>query len=254
MKRVAAIGLVLAVCAGCNDRHKVQLTLEQVVLPPSAGVKIRGNGVPHGARNSFTTVSSGKTKSLFPASLAVARVEGDGAASNLAMAPLGDLMNWMSLWDDTWLVSEVVPITYPVRPKRFVTTGELLAAARDRHAGLCLIYTVATGEAAGIAVAEVRGELYDARNEKLLATLHADAGVLPIGEDELAPLPPPGRADVDRRHVDPWFIANDRFAELARDCVLELIERDDRPLAPAGPARRVQYVPSLNRYTNPQRR
>lgn len=188
-------------------------------------------------RNNYVTISLTKKGSLFPCSLAVARVTGlDGNVRNgrsvakLAMTPPNELIGWTYMFDDMWEISEVFPLSYPLAMRgRAVRIDELLERARDGGASLCIVYQVIDF---GDTFTEVRGAVYDTLSGHTLSAIQAEAHGKPPVDDELPP-PYPGRVETDRRHVDPHFIAQDRFRGYARESVLDLVARDSGQTPPA---------------------
>lgn len=184
-----------------------------------------------GVFNNYAHVVPPSTVDVFPCSLAVVRV---AAADNptgsaappvvLAMSPPNEFIDWVELFDDTWLISEVFLITYPRYSERAVWPNELIEQAREAGAGLCLIYRETVY---GASAAEIRGVFYDVRRGTLVATVHAHATAPP--SDQVEPAPPPDRVEGDRRHIDPRFVAHDSFRELVRACVLQWVAEHKGP-------------------------
>lgn len=225
--------------AGCRQRQKEEVTLEDIVPPARTVVESTAPKNGQALRNSYVTLVAQQTKGLFPCALAVARVTPVAAGVvepdvefNLNMDPLNELVDWMSLFDDTWLISEVFPVTYPIRKDRRIALLEIVEYAHQDDARLCLIYSVSRSETSQGSSSEVQGMLYDTETGMMLARTQADQFVLALTEDQLPPPPPPDRVETDHRHFDPVFIAQDRFRELLRRCVLELIAQDQRVVVP----------------------
>lgn len=186
-------------------------------------------------RNGYVALVPADLIDALPCSLAVARVADDGDddtndnPGSLAMAPANELVAWLELFADAWSISEVVPVTYPIYQNRSLTTGALLEQAAELGAGLCLIYhesiypDIAT---------EIRGTIFDVQSGGALARIHADAAALPEGVE----IPPPAdRIEIDRRHVDPVFVARACFRESVRECVMEWVTRFERGGGHGGP-------------------
>ncbi len=248
----------MTVMAGCRnpDKNKERLRLADVVLPEQSGpIRVHG-ALAHRPRNEYTLLVSDRTEGLFPGTIAVARIAPHWTpthtlvpASSLEMKPLNQFIDWCDMFDDIWPVAGVFPLTYPNRPNRQVTEQMLVDAAREQGAGMCLIYHIGGECDQNGCSAVMRGQLYDVRDGRLLAEAHADARVKAIFEDQLPPPPPTDRIDIDKRHLDPWFIAHERFRQKLRECVLELIAQD-KPIEAPIPSRRQTvsgYPPIRNR-------
>jgi len=179
---------------------------------------------------------------VFPTSLAIARVghvagqfSGPSAghsaghstgygqprseAARLAMQPGNELQSLLELFDDVWLVSSVFPVTYARDYSRLVDAEVLLNRARERDAGLCLIYRESMSRSWR---AEIRGVVFDVRRGTPIAAIHAEAES--FGWQKSDDPPPSGRLKQDFRHVDPLFQARERFVDDVRQCVLVWIE------------------------------
>ncbi len=216
--------------------------LEQVVLPANAGPTTPGARRSIAPGNGYIMLTSNGSEGMFPCSLAVARVDtpaylpsGFIPAPRLAMNPANEMFDWTDLFDDVWSISEVFPVTYPTRKDRQVSPQTLVEYSRSDQAGLCLIYEIVSTRADDVTIVDVHGTLYDARNGAMLIEAHADARVRDITEDQLPPPQPPDRVAVDKRHIDPWFIAQERFRELVRQSILDLVAQDKKILAPRRP-------------------
>jgi hypothetical protein len=230
----------LFVSAGCSNKNKPIVPLAQIVLPPTPSTMV-GPELNARVTNEFATLVSGPTENMFPASIGLIRVAPtdtgelalDGSAP-LAMKPLNQLLDLVSLFDDVWQVSELFPVTYPTRTDRRLPAAELVRYARSDGARLCLIYSVARYEWTDSSTVEVHGALYDAATGTLISRMHANSRVIALSDDVRPPVQPEDRVELDLRHIDPWYIAQDRFREHVRDCVLRLIERDQKTYDPYG--------------------
>ena len=221
---------VTVAISGCAATHKQADEVEQPKPVLVHWYDLANTDVPY-IRDSYVTISPTKAGSLFPCSLAVVRVTGRDRGSRygrsvakLAMTPPNELIGWTHMFDDTWEISEVFPLSYPLAVRgRAVLIGELLERAGDGGASLCIVYQIFDH---GETFTEVRGAVYDTRSGHTLSAVQAEAwGVVPPVDDELPP-PYPGRIETDYRHLDPHFIAQDSFRGFVRECVLELVARD----------------------------
>ncbi len=220
--------IVLATVTGCASTRRED---EPIVMEPPPAIGWEGlttQDVPD-VRNDYAQIAPEWAVSALPSALAVARVGADVGTrlrdeprTVLAMRPPNELTHWTDLFNDVRFVSEVVPVTYPNYPDRPVAPEILIERAAKFGAGLCLIYheTAWPGRSA-----TVRGALYDAPAGHLVAVFHAEAVMPRYDENQPPPPPPPGRAEIDRRHIDPLFIARDRFRALVRECVLNWVEQ-----------------------------
>ena len=195
-----SVAAVLLCTAGCRQPEMEVVALEDIVLPTITTVEKTGSESRGAPRNSYVTLVAKQTRGLFPCALAVARVrpmcEGNldlNSELQMDMAPLNEVFDWLSLFDDTWPVSEVFPLTHPSRARRQITVLDIVEYAHDDGARLCLIYNVRQGETEQGSSAEIQGVLYDTKTGELLAGVHADQYVLGLTEDQL---PPPHRSPV----------------------------------------------------------
>ena len=230
------LACIAFVNAGCTTAPK---QADEVEKPRPVLVHwhdLANTDVPY-IRDGYAMISPTKKGTLFPCSLAVARVTGldgnirsDRSIAKLAMTPANELIDWTQEFDDLWEISEVFPLSYPLAMRgRAVRIDELLERARDGGASLCLVYQVIDF---GETFTEVRGAVFDTHTGLTLSALQAEAHGEPVVEDELPP-PYPGRVETDRRHVDPHFMAQDSFGGFVRESVLELIARDSGQTPPA---------------------
>ena len=219
--------LLLAALAGCaNTEREAGLIMEPPPVPAGWEGLARAD-VPD-IQNDYVELEPDLAAGALPCALAVARVDATGdpcsedeASIILAMAPPNELAHWMGLFDDVRFISEIVPVTYPNYPDREVKPDVLLRRAGKLGAGLCLIYRETVYPQVS---ADVRGAIYEVGAGRMLAVLHADAVAPPQDEEDLPP-PPADRVDIDRRHVDPLFVARDCFRSLVRDCVLDWVAK-----------------------------
>jgi hypothetical protein len=217
--------LVLATVTGCATSRRQD---EPIVVkpPPVTGWEgLTTHDVPD-VRNNYALIAPEWAVGALPCALAVARVGAefgtrpqDELRTVLAMCPPNELTHWTDLFNDVRFVSEVVPVTYPNYPDRPVAPDILIDKAAELGAGLCLIYRETVWPDIS---ATIRGAIYDVPAGHLIAVFHSDALAPPFEEDE--PPPPPDRAEIDRRHLDPRFIARDHFRSLVRECVLKWAE------------------------------
>ncbi len=225
-----ACGLVVAL-TGCAHPEK-EPTFQQ--RWSSVGWSLVSKTGFQDLQNDYVLLTSTGTVGLFPCSLAVARItqpletgSNRAVVVELAMTPANEMIDWMKLFDDCWLISNTFPVTYPDLETPEVETEQLVERARQVGAGLCLIYGVSDHDSSET---EIYGVLYDTRDGKLVAAAHAQVRLDGSTDAEA----PPGRHENDLRHIDPRVVAHERFRRLVADCVSGLIS-DDHPLAQRPP-------------------
>jgi len=233
---VAACITVLLLGAGCEkEKAEVKFLATDPVLQ-WANLELSGATTPDDA---YALLLEGPTTGLFPAAVAVARVEAcyvedadTRTELEIKAEPEVELLPWNSLLDDQRVVSGVFPVKPIVLEGEDVTVGHLLTVASEMKASLCLIY--ATAELSENE-SEVRGALYDTENRRPLATLHARARIddLDVALREL-PEPAPFIPDYfhaakDPRYHDPPGMAIYKFQTAVRTCIIAL-RRNDTPL------------------------
>ncbi len=190
-------------------------------------------------KNAYVMVGTGATDGMFPCSIAVARIGKPWpviAEENSALALLSpdstEMIGWMELFDDTWVVSEVFPVSYPGIAIRAGFPDSLIDHARDGGARICVMYSV---NQTSKHHAEASAIVYDAKESKVLGSVHADSHVMLPEIEQDYPPPPPGRVPTDYRHLDPKFIAMKQLRKQTRACILDLIVKDKPRVAPDNP-------------------
>jgi len=186
--------------------------------------------------NTVVAVETQPSIGRFPAGVSVARVkieESPGGPPGLVIDSLTDpeALYWNELFDSVGKIREVTVIDPQSVPQRYVTVPQLLASSRRQKCRLCVVY--GQNEVAHN-VSRVVGALYDADTNELVAVIFAEQIVDP---QEKTP-PPADYPKGDERHKDAHWLVARRFEQLVRGFVLELIERDREPGAPAAPAPR----------------
>ncbi|NOT01858.1 MAG: hypothetical protein HOP29_14675 [Phycisphaerales bacterium] len=204
----AAVVFTVGPGTGCTTKPKRVNTATQQPLdrPRPAG------------RNGYEIIAAAPA-GMFPCALAVASVAETSDTLDarpmveLVSRPSSESVAWLELFDDSAPVIEVFPATVPNQYGRTLTVPELLNKARTEGAGLCLVYQATVH---GDAFADVQGLLYRTADGQLLARIQAQADAPPVNAKTA---PPPGRADVDRRHIDPAYVAVERFQNHVRECL-----------------------------------
>jgi hypothetical protein len=167
---------------------------------------------------------------LFPTDVAVTRVakvstDDGGETAELYADPRNEFLRWNSVFDDQMAVSEVFPVQQRDLAGAPAEPGQIIAASRGLDADMTLIYAV--NELAANET-EMFGVLYEVSTAKPLAAVHARASAPPCDAD----CPDAG----DPYHAwatDSRVLVRDRFAELAHDCMRELILHDQPVSTPA---------------------
>jgi hypothetical protein len=198
-------------------------------------------------QNGYRVVLAEPTTGLFPANMAVTRVaiaeEGTRAGKPMLFAdPRNEFLQWNRAFDDQMAVSEVFPIDQRDLGGGPAEPVQILAACRALHARLGLIYAV--NETSPFE-SEMIGALYDTRQGRLLAVIHAEAhSVTPTNPDL-----PLGPWETDSR-----ALVRKNFEEYTYSAVYELIQQDravrsDPPEGwiPAGPIKPVEWPPRPRR-------
>ncbi|HUU83599.1 MAG TPA: hypothetical protein VM243_08855 [Phycisphaerae bacterium] len=222
---VSAVLVALTLAGGCSrSRGKAVCAFH-----PSIGWDDVATERVQPVEDGFVNLAPGGTDGLFPASIAVARItvgesegEGAGGAVVLDMTPANDFLSWNTRFDNLRYISEVFPLNWHDLGENDPSAGQIVSAAAELAAGLCLVYgrgDVSENEA------EVRGLLYQARTGRPLAAIHARAAVPEPGTIDR----PPEYVRGDHRHCDPRYLADVRFERLVLDCVRQLRE-GDRPV------------------------
>lgn len=185
--------------------------------------------------NTFARAETQTSIGRFPAGIGVARVcleaEGPAGTPALVLDPLSsaEAPYWNELFDSIDRIRELVLIDPQGVPQRYVTIPQLLASCRKQKGRLCLVY--AQNDIADNA-SQVIGALYDADSGELVGTAFAEEVVDPKEKRER----PADRPDGDERHMDAHWLAEQKFRQIVRDFVWELINRDREPGAPEEPA------------------
>lgn len=247
LKSIVSSAAVLALLStGCTHTPKKPIV---VTVDPHPWLGPTDRPVSDVANGYRIIVPRDATSAMFPCSLAVARVvfDDEGVTDGLpeamlAMRPIGELMDWMELFDDIWSISEVFPITYPRDPNRVVDPFDLVDRAGEFGARLCFVYRL---RYQGEVTAEIWGVLYDTDSARVIAAVHSDVCVTPYDDPELEPPLPADRVIGDRRHIDARFIAENQFRESLRSCVLDLIDREQGPTIEIPPATASANTPAF---------
>jgi len=236
--RMLVFIVALVVLTGCERRAKPVFTV------PTATVAWRDliDGDVKPPDNDYSLLVSGPTTGEFPVSLAVARIgavapdepdpPGPGEYTlAMDMVPTHDFLRWNSVFHDIRPISEVFPLSRVSLNGQNVNVDAILDATVAMTGRTCLVYATADLTATE---SEIRGVLYSAESGKALAIIHARGVYVEPNEDE--------RDDATRRSSEsgleklltpctPRLVAEDRFRNLVRDCVLALL-KNDRPAIP----------------------
>jgi hypothetical protein len=183
--------------------------------------------------NGYVVLERASSQGLFPSSLAVVRLDKPN--------PLFVCEDPLFVCDRGWEVATLKPEegvywslllrTVPqaqaviLMDRQSVLSpdcdlAQVIDAMRRQRIGLCLIYgpRLVPDGAAGLA-----GVIIDVATGEYMAYVQSEAGAL-----DFEP-PRPDRPHGDRAHQDVNYLAARRFEKQVRACVLELIDRDERP-------------------------
>lgn len=248
MKRTGPVIVSLSMFWGCASSKK-----EEVVWTPKPRVEwnaIAAAPTPT-INDGYKILTSGRTKGLFPANIAVTRVSLEPAADTpettepyLFADPRNEFLHWNTVFDDQMAVSEVFPIAQRDLGGRDADPQQILAAFRGLHARLGLLYAV---NELSDSQTEMFGTLYDTQSGSALAVIHAQAVSIEPTKEELE--------QHDEERPDLWktdsrALVRTKFAKQVHTCVRDLIAADEPALVeapsgwtPAGPIRPVEWPP-----------
>lgn len=230
--------LVLLGATGCEKDETPDFAFDPAPPVPWRDLLDRDTTAPE---NEYTILIPQPTQGLFPMSLAIARImavqpsgERDDAEPGeyeltLAMQPPHDFLRWNSVFDDIRLVSEVFPLSQISLNGESITTTTLIESSQAMRGRLCLIYAaddIAPDES------EVKGVLLDTRTREVLAMIHARGHYTePTKKEKEQEKETESDATILLKPCTPRLVAERRFEQLTRDCILALV-RHDRPIEP----------------------
>ncbi len=226
--------MVAFVLSGCAQSEP---TLK-VYSGPTLARENLGVGELSCGKTGHVVLQDEPTTGCFPLALAVARLEtpdwyqqmkcADPNSWQLATIPSAQASRWNSLFNTMSNVREVVLLDrLSVRnPGTEVKTAEIVRAAAEAEASLCLIYGPAE---APDDYAAFMGVIVDTASGKPVAFAKADAGRCD------ADPPHPDKWKEDLSYLDPNTLAMRKFEKQVRTCVLELI-RNDQPATTTRPS------------------
>ena len=204
--------------------------------------------------NAYRLLVIPPTRGLFPASIAVTRVESEVIDESADLVrpliftnPRNEFLQWNSAFDDLMAVSEVFPVIQFDMGGNNAYVENVLAAFRALDAKLGLIYAV--NEFDDLET-EMIGSLYDTQSTRPIAHFQTHAVTIIPPENEQ-------QETTDLWETDSTALARQRFETLVYECIRELIEHD-APLTPdvppgwkpVAPARRVKWPPLLSHVEN----
>ena len=176
----------------------------------------------------FVVLEQEPSQGRFPGALAVARLApAKDLGADTASGPDWRLDTikeeratyWTSLFNTVSSIREVVILDEPVVERPEAGPDQIAAAARRMRADLCLIWGPCAAQPDHAALI---GVIMDTDRLHPVAFVQADAGP----EDFRSPAEDayPG----DRRHEDVNYLADRKFDQQVKDCVFELIARDQK--------------------------
>lgn len=203
--------------------------------------------------NSYTLLTNGPTKGLFPAELAVTRVAREKDEKDplqirkrLLRDPRNEFLQWNKTLDDQMAVSAVFPIAERDLAGAEPDPDRINAAMRALQADLGLIYAF---NEVSETESELFGALYDTALGWPVAVMHARAESVrrPDENDKEAM---EAYEELTLWETDSRALARDKFDRLVYACVRELIMRDQpadvsapKGWVPVGPIKPVQWPP-----------
>ncbi len=242
---LAGVGLVGG-CSHNTEEVKTWTAKPQVIWADLCNQNVEWH------HNTFTLLTNGPTKGLFPAELAVTRIAREQDEANaphlrrrLLRDPRNEFLQWNRTLDDQMAVSAVFPIAERDLGGAEPDPDRINAAMRALQADLGLIYAI---NEVSETRSEMFGALYDTSLGWPVAVIHAAAeSVRPPEEDDDAE---EAYEELTMWETDSRALARDKFERLVYACVRELIMRD-RPAdvsapegwVPVGPIMPVQWPP-----------
>ncbi len=212
---------LLLLWAGCSQ-HEPDLK-----LPPVQVVDDRAWGAPDTAPpDGYALLSAAQTRGVFPSAVAVAQlVPGRATASaarenrlwSISSLPNEQATYWNTLMTQVTGVREVVVLDREAGERPELDLDSLLRTASRSGADLCLAYGVTSDDPGDY---RMGGVLFDAASRQKMAVIRAQAGP---GDYEPAPA---DRHETDLRHRDPSYLCARKLQAHVRDCLLDLIARD----------------------------
>lgn len=205
--------------------------------------------------NEYKVLTAQQTQGLFPANLGVTRVSletgadsGGSIEPRLYADPRNEFLQWNSALDNQMAVSEVFPIAQRDLGGGEADPDQILAAFRALHARLALLYAV---NELSETHTEMFGCLYDTKEDKAIAAIHAEAVSVRPAESESEKEEPADLWETDSR-----ALVRAKFAQLVHRCMRELIVSDKPAVletptgwTPAGPVRPAEWPPRHLRTT-----
>ena len=249
--------ILLIAVAGCASEPVRRCRIKQIEMAQLAAE------VAEPPQNVFAIHRQAETTGRFPCSLAVIRVTsapvtnrkvapedatvgGADTPTDLVLDLLPDeqAVPWIELCDNFPAITAVNVMGRPAVTFESVTLDQLIAAGREQHAAVVLVYGQSDLPGFGRRV-RMLGALYDTATSALLATVSARVEPVPG-------LPVPSdRIEQDKRHEDAGVQTAIRFRALVLECLVDLAAMD----APAtttqpNPWGRPEVRPMLSPWTD----
>lgn len=224
-----ALGMVLSVVGGCQKPEPPPAAYMGPTLASFDVAEARLPADPTG----FVLLAEGPSVGRFPDALAVARLEppqglmtpedlGEGPRENWWVRTIRweEAMNWNRLCNTIPSIREVIVLDRFTTVSPDAQPDEIAASARRLEAGMCLVYgpSLAEGGNAGL-----WGVITDTASNERLAFIRAQAGPY-----DFRP-PPSDRPREDLRHLDVNYLAERKFQQEVRKCLLAMIANDSPP-------------------------
>lgn len=205
---------------GCAQEKRIEGYTGPVLAAPD--LELNEGTCP---ANEYRFADDERSVGRFPTALAVARVEPAAGADSHLKWQVHTLKEeqatyWNRLFDTTPAVREVVVLKATTSFSQGEGVRRVSSSARRLNAGLCLLYGPAHAQADEAAL---MGHLVDTQTGRTLACIQAVA--TPADFEAVRS----DRPDGDERHRDVQYLAARKFEGLVRQCVIELMHRDEPP-------------------------
>lgn len=235
-------------CSPSKTKQEVWTAKPQVIWADLCNTNVQWH------HNSYTLLTNGPTKGLFPAEIAVTRVAREQDENNPAITrrrllrdPQNEFLQWNKTLDDQMAISAVFPIAERDLGGAEPGPDHINAAMRALQADLGLIYAF---NEISESKSEMFGALYDTSLGWPVAVIHASAETVnpPEGDD---PENQEAHEELTAWETDSRALTRHKFDRLVYACVRELIMRDQpadvsapEGWVPVGPIMPVQWPPA----------
>lgn len=243
---------VVAVC-GCEKPEPPPVAY----VGPSLAGDTLGVGHTPSRATSHNLLTQSRSSGRFPAAVAVARLREPRSVLSadpqqqavqdqwcVSTIRWEEAVTWNSLFNQVPAVRELIVVDAHTTVRPNATLAEIAQSVSRLEAGLCLIY--GPSEAAP-GCAGLWGVLLDVATGQKLAMIQAQAG------PEDYSLPRVEANERDMRHRDPNHIAELKFQQQTRHCLLDLIAYDSPSTATQPSPWRSEHAASTHAHVAPGR-